>query len=72
MIARFFRYVPSPLSSALKTIKTYFNKGMMVKVQKTKEKSSYICCPDLIWQGSIEPNAYNGVVLNRPYTTPRL
>jgi len=33
---------PSPLSSALITIKTYFSKGINVSVQKIKEKAPNI------------------------------
>lgn len=63
---------PSPLSSALSTMKVYLSKETIVRVQKRKEKYSYAVSFDLKFVVWIVPKTYNGAVLKRPYTTPRV
>ena len=59
---RYPRWLPSPSLSALSTIKAYFNKGMMVRVQNTKEKYWCILSSESISSAPIVLNANKGAI----------
>lgn len=66
---------PSPLSSALRTMKTYLRRGTRVIVQKMKDKTPKISSLDSEWwmsSANVLLYTYRGEILKSPYTTPKL
>lgn len=67
--------LPSPLSSARRTMETYLMRGIKVSVQNTNERTPKISSfVSECWMSSAKVllYTYNGDMLRSPYTTPKL
>jgi hypothetical protein len=64
--------IPSPWSSALRTMATYFSMRIMVRIQNVSDAAPRMSCLDVGCVPKRVANAYKGEVPMSPYTTPKL